>query len=147
MVTLPTTSRFTTKYTGLVHWAIYHSDVHAAFNAIGFVETAFVNDLKCWRMCPGACGNASINRDYTACRAAFHSCGAANQVAFDPDEDSFHMLDAISPDGAYFKMFGVLFDIILAMYQAASLSVATGTWRLQALRRANSLRWIFPWII
>ena len=66
----------------------------------GFTETAFVDDLKCWKAfrkvpCPAQMPlltHGPMLSDLRDAQRELHLWGQANQVSFDPKKESFHIL-------------------------------------------------------
>ena len=71
------------------------------------------------------------------CQAALHHWGAANQVTFDPEKESFHILDLHTPWGSLFKLLGIVFDPKLIMDKACRNVGREARWRLKTLLRTR----------
>ena len=73
----------------------------------------------------------------TNCQLELHKWGAANQVAFDAEKESQHILSLSQPEGSEFKLLGVLFDTELSMAHAVAELVSSACWKLRTLLRTR----------
>ena len=71
------------------------------------------------------------------CQTSLHLWGSANQVAFEPSKESFHILDARRPVGDNFQILSVIFDPKLNMHEAVRSFASEAGWRLRTLLRVR----------
>ena len=81
---------------------------------------------------------AQIWSDLRSAQGSVHRWGGANQVIFDPNKESFHILHRREGEGDNFKILGVIFDAALRMHAAVRHVATEAGWRLQTLMRARS---------
>ena len=62
--------------------------------------------------------DAEILEDMVACQSKLHAWGDANQVLFEADKESYHILHSRRPYGDCFRLLGVTFDVKLVMEAA-----------------------------
>ena len=77
-------------------WNVHYGDARVTTARKGFLETVFADDYNSWK---GYKTNrddptqvAAILDDLRAAQGELHAWGRANQVAFDPGKESFHIL-------------------------------------------------------
>ena len=68
--------------------------------------------------------NASIMAEMVSCQDEVHAWGEANQVVFDKNKESFHILSRNQGEGRGFPLLGVFFDIKLDMCEEINRIVA-----------------------
>ena len=71
------------------------------------------------------------------CQNYLHAWGNANQICFDPNKESFHILHPKSKQSGSFRMLGINFDIQLKMEQAICEIAAQSHTRLSMLLRCR----------
>ena len=122
-------------------WNVHYGDARVTTARKGFLETVFADDYNSWK---GYKTNrddptqvAAILDDLRAAQGELHAWGRANQVAFDPGKESFHILHRRLHQGDDFKILGVVFDGALRMGAAARAIATEAGWRLQRLLKAR----------
>ena len=122
-------------------WNVHYGDARVTTARKGFLETVFADDYNSWK---GYKTNrddptqvAAILDDLRAAQGELHAWGRANQVAFDPGKESFHILHKRLHQGDDFKILGVVFDGALRMGAAARAIATEAGWRLQRLLKAR----------
>jgi hypothetical protein len=81
--------------------------------------------------------DTQLIKEMTKCQNYLHSWGNANQVSFDPNKESFHILHPKSKTSGSFTMLGITFDIQLKMEQGICEIAAKGHTRLSMLLRCR----------
>jgi hypothetical protein len=114
-------------------WNTFYEDARRAIQETFFEEIVFADDLNSFRMFPGTTPNDRIIRSMQGCQAELHSWGEANQVSFDPEKESFHILSNTEPFGEEFKLLGVSFDTTLSMESAVQQVTQSASWKLKML--------------
>ena len=118
-------------------WNIFFSDAQIAVREAGFEEEVFADDLNCFKVVNGNFGDVYVNGLTQRCQASLHRWGQANQVVFEPDKESMHILGRYSTYGGPFKMLNVVVYPRLSMREAAyTLSMEAG-WRISSLLRVR----------
>ena len=123
--------------TGPILWNLFFEDARHAINECFFDEIAFADDLNSYCLYSSATQNCIIKNAMTNCQHELHKWGAANQVAFDADKESQHILSLSQPEGSEFKLLGVLFDTELSMAHAVAELVSSACWKLRTLLRTK----------
>ncbi|CAE8584050.1 unnamed protein product [Polarella glacialis] len=118
-------------------WNSFFEDARKAVNSAAFTETIFADDLNCFRIFAAGIGNVFVNKQLHDCQAALHERGAGNQVSFDSDKESMHILSKTSPEGDSFEILGVLFDTKLLMNKAIHNLAAQTGWRVRSILRTR----------
>ena len=118
-------------------WNVYYEDARQAVNQADFEETVFADDLNSFREYDSNWTDASILEDMAKCQEVLHKWGAANQVIFDPSQESFHILHQRQSYGENFHLLGVTFDPQLLMNAAACEIAAVANHRLTAVLRCR----------
>ncbi len=128
-------------------WNVFYADSRAPLQKSGYTETAFADDLNCWkafRKVPRPAGmqgplptHGPLLADLRGAQRELHLWGQANQVLFDPTKESFHVLHRTLHFGENFKVLGCLFDPQLLMHAAARHVATEAGWRLQTLLRSR----------
>ena len=128
-------------------WNVFYADSRTPLVKSGFTETAFADDLNCWKAfrkvpCPAQMHGPLLTHgpmlsDLRDAQRELHLWGQANQVSFDPEKESFHILHRTLHFGETFKVLGCLFDPQLLMHAAARHVAIEGGWRLQTLLRSR----------
>ena len=128
-------------------WNVFYSDSKAPVRKCGYTETAFADDLNCWKafgippkpegMRGPLPGHGRILADLRSVQHELHMWGRANQVTFDPAKESFHVLHRSLQFGENFKVLGCVFDTQLQMHAAARHVATEAGWRLQTLLRSR----------
>ena len=118
-------------------WNVFYADARQSISNIGFEECVFADDLNCWKVFKDSSNNTDILQACHECQKSLHSWGAANQVIFESEKESTHILDKLRPHGDNFKILGVLFDPKLSMFYAAQKLSTEASWRLKALLRTG----------
>jgi hypothetical protein len=103
----------------------------------GFTETVFADDLNCYKSFSSTASDNAILGEMRDCQASLHDWGNANQVAFDPAKETFHILHRARPLGSDFKILGVTFDAKLLMEAATCEIAAQAHTRLNSILRAR----------
>ena len=67
------------------------------------------------------------------CQGEVHAWGRANQVSFDPSEESFHILSLSDAMGMDFKFLGLTFDCNLSMGAAIDELAQECSWKLKMI--------------
>jgi hypothetical protein len=118
-------------------WNVFYEDARHTVNDKGFTERIFADDLNCFKAFDRQDSSESVMRDLLSCQSSLHKWGRANQVSFDSDKESFHILHHKDAVGDDFRMLGVKFDTKLLMSSAATeISVQAGL-RLRTLLRGQ----------
>ena len=77
-------------------WNVHYGDARFATAKLGFSETVFADDYNSWKgykiIRDDATQVEKILEDLRAAQSELHAWGRANQVAFDPSKESFHVL-------------------------------------------------------
>ena len=81
--------------------------------------------------------DATICADIRACQKELHMRGEANQVEFDPDKESSHILSRSRPMGPGFKILGVDFDCKLLMTVSVHSLAVSAKWKLRSILRTR----------
>ena len=81
--------------------------------------------------------NSTIKESLNNVQRELHKWGDANQVVFDADKESQHVLSMTDPEGSSFKLLGVPFDTELSMAHAVSELVSSAGWKLRTLLRTR----------
>ena len=122
-------------------WNVHYGDARFATAKLGFSETVFADDYNSWKgykiIRDDATQVEKILEDLRAAQSELHAWGRANQVAFDPSKESFHVLHRRLHQGEDFKILGVIFDGALRMRTAARNIATEAGWRLQRLLKAR----------
>ena len=72
-----------------------------------------------------------------SCQAELHRWGKANQVSFDANKESVHVISHTQPHGDNFKILGVMFDCQLRMGAAVEDLVNAVTWKCLTILRSR----------
>ena len=118
-------------------WNVFYNDASQAIVQAGFTETKFADDLNCFKVVGGGCGDSYVLGLLQKCQKSLHEWGVANQVVFEPSKETTHILDHYSPVGNSFKILSVMFDTRLGMYEAIHHLCAEAGWRLKTLLRTR----------
>jgi hypothetical protein len=118
-------------------WNCFYADAAEVAALLSFLATIFADDLNCFRFVDGCHGNDLLMQEAHKCQKEVHTWGEANQVAFEPTKESFHILDRVNPWGESFKILSVVFDTKLAMHEAVYAFAAEAGWRLRTLLRTQ----------
>jgi hypothetical protein len=118
-------------------WNIFYEDARHALHEFFFTEVVFADDLNGYRVFPGTTSKDSIIKSLTACQKEVHSWGDANQVAFEPTKESFHIVADEESYGGQFKLLGICFDTNLTMGAAIDEVVNAAAWKLKMLVRTR----------
>jgi hypothetical protein len=114
---------------------VFYEDSRYPIHLHGFVETAFADDLNCYRDFSLDVTDAEVWGVMELCQESLHAWGCANQVCFDPSKESFHILHDKRPLGNTFPLLGVTFDARLIMDSAVYELAAIGHARVTAVLR------------
>ena len=87
----------------------------------GFTEIVYADDLNSYKEFPTSEENSVLLEEAEECQKNLHPWGKANQVAFDPAKESFHVVASAKGVGNNFRLLGVLFDVELKMGSALHL--------------------------
>ena len=118
-------------------WNCHYEDARHAVNSTLCNETVFADDLNCYRKFPRHESNNTVLSELQNCQTALHRWGAANQVIFEAEKETFHIIDTKTPHGDSFKLLGVLFDTKLVMEEAINEIAAVANTRLQVLLKGR----------
>ena len=129
-------------------WNVHYADCRLPLRKQGYTETAFADDLNCWKAFPKPrasgnnvqgplLGHGPLLSDLRSVQHELHLWGAANQVLFDPAKESFHILHHAQHFGEHFKVLGCVFDCQLNMHEAARVVATEAGWRLETLLRTS----------
>jgi len=118
-------------------WNCFFADASRAISQHGFTDIAFADDLNCFKIFDKTIGNDYITAQTTKCQKELHAWGEANQIVFEPDKESIHILDRNHPYGSSFKILSVHFDTKLKMDEAVHHFVDEAGWRLRTLLRTQ----------
>ena len=72
-------------------WNLFYEDARKAIHEVFFQEVVFADDLNAYKVYPGDTDNKQIVKNMQDCQGELHDWGKANQVAFDPGKESFHV--------------------------------------------------------
>jgi len=122
---------------GPILWNIFYEDARRAVNEVLFKEVVYADDLNAYRTFPSETPNAVVFKCSAKCQQEVHAWGKANQVSFDPDKESFHILSKDQAAGKDFKFLGVDFDVALTMNKAVMEVVTQSGWKLKMLTRTR----------
>jgi len=123
--------------TGPTLWNLFFEDSRHAINETFFTEIVYADDLNAYRIFPFSSDNVAIKASLNNCQQELHKWGAANQVVFDSDKESQHVLSLTDPLGDTFKLLGVTFDSELSMAESISELVSAAGWKLRTLLRTR----------
>ena len=82
---------------------------------------------------------STLVQGMTRCHQELHKRGKANQVTFDPSQESMHILALHGGQGSNFRLLGVPFDHALSMKDAVLEMVGEATWKMVAILRTGFL--------
>ena len=71
------------------------------------------------------------------CQSEVHKWGRANQVSFDPSNESMHVVALHGGEGPNFHLLGVPFDNALHMNDAIAELVESAIWQMGAILRTS----------
>ena len=108
-------------------WNIYYADAAVAVNLHGFLEIIFAGDLNCFNDFGLHTPNSELHDEMCSCQQELHRWGRANQVSFDPNKESMHVLALHEREGPNFRLLGVPFDNALSMKDAVIELVSEAT--------------------
>jgi hypothetical protein len=114
-------------------WNVFYEDARKAIQETFFTEVIFADDLNAYREFPESTPKDKILESLKKCQTELHDWGKANQVAFDPGKESFHIISKNETYGGNFKMLGVHFDTGLTMQGAVDELVTDAGWKLKML--------------
>ena len=118
-------------------WNCFFEDARHAINEWLFTEVAYADDHNAYRVFGESSENADVMKSIDHCQKELHNWGDANQVAFDPDKESKHILSLATPFGKPFKLLGLIFDMQLDMTEATCEVVREVGWKLRNLLRTR----------
>ena len=119
-------------------WNTYFGDSGRVINDEGFLETLFADDLNAYKEYPGCTPDALLLEELRRCQSKLHAWGASQQIQFDGDKESMHILDREHPYGESFKFLGVRYDTKLTMATACLEIAAQGHSRTRSLLRLQA---------
>ena len=102
---------------------------------MGFEETVFADDLNAFKAFLIHIPNDELMKESQVCQDELHTWGKANQVKFDPDKESMHVISHREPEGENFKNLGVKFDCGFTMENGVRETVNEVSWKLRTLAR------------
>lgn len=106
-------------------WNIMYEDARKAIAAGGFTEIVYADDLNSWRSFRTDVDNGELLGAAKGCQRELHSWGTANQIEFDPDKESMHVVARHDAHGGAFTILGIEFDCKLVMHSAVSQTAAS----------------------
>ena len=95
----------------------------------------FADDLNAHKSFPLRTPNEVLFLETDNCQTELHSWGHANQVSFEADKESKHVVSHKEAEGEDFKILGVKFDCELTMAAAVRQTVNEVSWKLRTLER------------
>ena len=122
-------------------WNLFFADARQALQKGNFSETVFADDLNCWKRYlldkNSATPHGAALTNLQEAQQELHLWGQANQVLFDPEKESFHILHRHLHYGEDFKVLGCVYDSQLLMHSAARHVATEAGWRLKSLLRSR----------
>ena len=116
-------------------WNIFYEDASLAIRCHEFCEIVFADDLNAFKAFEFNTSNEDIFVELRNCQSEVHAWGRANQVSFDANKESMHILALSGGEGPNFKLLGVPFDTALNMKDAVVEIVGAATWKMGAILR------------
>ena len=71
---------------------VFYADAAQGIRNVEFEEVVFADDLNAFRSFPLAVPNEQLLATGASCQRELRRRGSANQVAFDPDKESMHVV-------------------------------------------------------
>lgn len=127
---------------GPLFWNAFFSDSERALAACLFEGIYYADDLNAVREFDGQTNNNLILQECASCQASLHAWGAANQVVFDPNKESSHVISLTHGDGSCFTLLGVLFDSNLSMGRMCEQLVSACKWKVACIHRCKAFHTI-----
>ena len=78
----------------------------------------YADDLNAYKIVSGSTSKKMAVVSVGKVQEELHTWGVANQVIFDPNQESKHILSRTMPFGEDFKLLGVILDCMLDMEAA-----------------------------
>ena len=118
-------------------WNIMYEDARIAIALCLFIEIIYADDLNCFRSFPCAVENAVLKHSISQCQSELHRWGRCNQIEFDPEKESSHVVARHDAEGSNFRILGIDFDCKLLMADAVHETAASVRWKLHTLMRSK----------
>jgi hypothetical protein len=118
-------------------WNTFYRDARQAIEEWFYTEIVYADDLNAYRIFTGETPDETIWESLNKCQAELHEWGDANQVTFDPEKESHHIVSLDSSAGTNFKQLGIDFDCNLHMGDAINDVVTQAGWKLRTLLRTR----------
>ena len=122
---------------GCILWNVFYEDSRRAITETGHNEIIYADDLNAWKVYQQDESNDDILSEARECQQNLHQWGGTNRVSFDPLKESMHVLSFTDPQGALFRILGILYDPRLTMSNAVSELVSQCRWKIQMLLRSR----------
>ena len=127
-------------------WNVFYEDARLAVQEALFEEIVYADDLNAFRESTLRVPNRVLFSPTKRCQQRLHTWGRANQVQFDPDKESHHVVSHVTPEGSDFKILGILFDCGLTMAAAVHELVGECRWKIQALMKVSRFHTVLEMI-
>ena len=118
-------------------WNLFFEDAAKAIQEFLFEEVIYADDLNAFKILPSSTPNDAALKAIDNVQNELHQWGAANQVCFDANKESKHVLSLTDPFGPDFKLLGVIFDCGLEMTNAVHGLVSKVKWKSKTLLRSR----------
>ena len=118
-------------------WNCFYESAASPIKENGFAEVVFADDLNCFKSFDREVEDSDILSDVDSCQESLHSWGRGNQVSFDANKESKHIVSRTRPSGENFTILGVCFDCKLLMTDAVETLVGECRWKLYKILRSQ----------
>jgi len=92
---------------GPLLWNCHYEDARHAVNSTACRETAFADDLNCFKAFGVEANDEEIVQHLRNRKVSLHRWGDANQILFEASKKTFHILHHRHPHGDSFKLLGI----------------------------------------
>ena len=116
-------------------WNIFCADASNVLRLLNFIEIFYADDLNAFKAYDMSIPDYYILDELRSAQINLHRWGEANQVTFDGNKESFHILSRSRPVGDSFTILGITFDCKLLMFQSVSDYCVACNWKLELVLR------------
>ena len=122
---------------GPILWNLFYGDARDAIRNLDFEEIIFVDDLNEFKIFAPETMDSVIDRQLSKCQCELHTWGSANQVSFDAEKESMHILSILNARCPEFTLLGITFDGSLIMETTMRELIDKCKWKLIWLLRVR----------
>ena len=118
-------------------WNLFFQDCDLAVASTGHSSAFFADDLHAYKVYERTTSLDAITQDCENCRVSVHRWGEANQVVFDGDKESVHVLSQHSGVASSFKFLGCVLDSRLQMQELITDLTTNCNWKIASILRVR----------